>query len=192
MPEPRLGKPDPHLEEEEPPEFTMPQGVQIAGTPGDYEKRDINIQQFFAWMIYLFVSTALIIGIMYGAFHLLLRREEASDRLPSPLFAQKRVPPLPRLLPNRIDHPVRLDQHVPDPPEIGQLERRSENDGLARHRLLNTETGLPTIPADVAQRVIGSVGAAGAGGGNAGGREGLQAPMPSDSSGGIFTEDRTR
>jgi hypothetical protein len=198
MRKPGVEKPDPHLEEEEPPEFTTPQGVQMEGVPYDYEKADINVPAFFKWMGSLFAATAVILVVMYLAFQVMLGREAETGRAASPMLetSQKAPPPNPRLLPNRIDFPMdepaRSNTYLPDPPQIGRAARAAENAGLAKIRLLDSQTGLPTIPADVAQRVIAGAGAPGAPTNTPDANGPTPVPMPADSSGGLNTEDRMR
>ncbi|HTE20186.1 MAG TPA: hypothetical protein VK689_17620 [Armatimonadota bacterium] len=198
MASPRLGKPDPHLEDDEAaPERTTPQGTQDYGVEHGHEALDTNPRALVFWFSLLAACVAVILGVLFGAFHLLLNRETAKDVMPSPLFAVKQVPPAPRLIPNPVD--AQREPNVPllNPIEYGVEVRRLEDLELDRLGLRDPATGLPRIPEKSLQGLAPVPGGAAPHAGVAphDGAAPAGQPveeMPSDSSGGTSTEDRLR
>ena len=93
---------EPH-EEHYAPDQTSPQGTQEGGLEHGHEEADVNIRSFVNWMIGLIASTLICILVLAVVFQVLLARERAKEKLPSPLFSQRQTPPEPRVFPNIVD-----------------------------------------------------------------------------------------
>lgn len=77
-----------------------PQGVQVAGTPDNYERGDANPRAVTGVMAIILGSTLVVMLAMYGMFVYLNKQMMASDkRLPAMYAENVPAPPEPRLLP---------------------------------------------------------------------------------------------
>jgi len=191
MAKPRLGKPDPHLEEEDAPLRTTPQGTQEYGVVNGHEERDVNFRSVIGWFAALGVSTVVIIGVLFGMFRGLEWWQRSQERLPSPLFAQRQEPPLPRLLPNPVDARLSPRLGLLGPIEYHDDVKKAEDVELLRMGLLNKDTGLPELPAQAVADLTGAP-AAGAPPTTGAPEDALRQAIPADSSGGTTLEDRLR
>ncbi len=179
------------------PERTTPQGTQENGVDFQHEGRDANLRSIINWLLALSAMVAVVIVLLYGAFQLLLQREEASDQLPSPLWARQETPPEPRLIPN--PHDAKPDVPLTGPVEYLQEYRTREDALLAEAKLIDPATGLSKLPEDVTGSVLQELnkGAAAFPPGMApssghGDEESATDLYPSDMSGGTRFEDRLK
>ena len=180
-------------------EVTMPQGTQQAGVDSGYENRDINVRALIAWFIALGALILVTIAILYGMFQALVFLERRRDALPSPIFAARQDPPLPRLLPNPADSRARPNAPMMGPGEYAIEETFAEDKAVQNLGLMDAGTGQNRIPGNIVDEVAkeGTPGGAPlAGGAAAGGAvsqdPGLSMQMPSDSSGGLSSENGLR
>src|SRR5438874_11098037 len=94
-----------HQHDEHIPDQTTPQGTQEAGVETGHEAHDLNFPVVFRWFIGLVLFAAASQVLLMSAVYFWNRHAEATDRLPSPLFGARQVPPEPRVLPNPADSP---------------------------------------------------------------------------------------
>ncbi len=188
---------DEHLEAEHTaPRRTLPQGTQLRAVDHGHEERDVRYGSVVAWFSALALLTAVVFVFILFMFQFLLRFNEERDRIPSPIFTERTPPPAPRLLPNRIDDPPDPRRPLRHPTEYGTEERDREARQLRDLGLADPQTGLPTIPPEVAASAVDSQGSgvrgqeAGVRGQGSGGGGRLGSEMPSEASGGTTTENR--
>lgn len=185
---PPPGEVDSHLKEDDEhvsPSRTMPQGTQENGVEHGHEERDVNLPALIRWGVGLVVLTVAVQLLLWGVFYLLLAREKTKDRFPSQLFVTKQVPPLPRLVPNPVDASERPAGPLQDPMEHLQEFRVREDRSLERLGLIDSSTGLPHLPDSALEALVPP-------GDRTGARTPLEQPAPSDSSGGLNTENALR
>ena len=199
MPEYRL--PDESIQEKPPAaqhhEVTTPQGTQENGVEHGHEHRDLNIRALIAWFVGLFALIFATLLLLWGMFDGLAFWENRKDRLPSPMFAERREPPLPRILPNPADSRDNPQAPFTGPGEYGQQELREEERKAEALGLMDSQTGLPRIPEALATEAmeLGAPATATASPGDPDvwpPQDGLSQPFPSDSSGGWNLENRLR
>jgi len=176
------------------PEFTTPQGTQADGVAHGHEERDTNLSAIFKWFTAVFVATVLTIVVLAVAYRFWENQVKQADVVP-PMLRHSQTPPEPRLIPNPVDDaPTGLD------PIRGPIERHAEyeilvNEELQKIKLLDGGTGLPTIPDDVAERVIQRESGQGTQPAPAAARPGIGPgfwAQPSDPSGGTVFENHLR
>jgi hypothetical protein len=172
---------------EEVPEFTTPQGTQENGVDFQHEERDLDVRDLVHWFIGLAGTTLFLVLVLWGVFHLLTVREDRKDVVPSEMFTTREEPPLPRLLPNPVDARRQPRGPLQGPLEYGFEQREMENRKLEELGLRNRETGRAAIPEAALQGVLAAGPAA-----NGPAEQSPLEVMPSDSSGGLSTEDRLR
>lgn len=178
-----------HHHEHEIPERTTPQGTQEGGVDFGHEEKDVNFGPIFRWFISLLVVTVLTQVMLAVGLNMWVNHEEVRDksRVPSKLFEVRQDIPEPRLLPNRVDSPASGTQPLIGPGEALVIFRERENKELAKHGLLDAESGQPAISA---QALAAATGQPATPSGAAG--DPLIQAMPSSSSGGTATENRLR
>jgi hypothetical protein len=204
-----------HDDDHKAPERTTVQGTQTLGLMHGHEETDIVLGPVFRWFGVLALVVAIVLVMLGAAFGIWTTNAEKRDRLPSTVFEGRQDPPAPRLWPNPTDNPGGHNIILPEPPEIGAAERNRESAELAKLGFYDAETRMPRLPDSVHEGGPASVtGTAGLQGGPPGARErgegtgGAQGPgevtdaplrekslaqtMPSDSSGGLSTENRMR
>jgi len=76
---------------------TTPQGTQENAVLYGHDDRDVFVGSIMRWLVGVGVGAAVLIGILVVLFGVMKRRYEADDRIPSPLFASKQLPPKPRI-----------------------------------------------------------------------------------------------
>jgi hypothetical protein len=175
---------EPH-EEDHVPARTTPQGSLALTVDQGIEEKDIDIPAVIKWLgglLALCVATQL---LLWGVFGLLENVEKSRDRVPSALFLAKPAPPEPRLLPN----PKLAQEYPNEMPQYHEKQKQLENEELIRAGLLDAESGRPVLPAQAVRQLGVPVGRQTP---PVGAESTLADPMPSDSSGGISTEDRLR
>jgi hypothetical protein len=210
---------DPHLAEDDEhfaPAVTTPQGTQAYAVDGGYEERDVNLKAVVGWFAGLSVATFVIIVALGATFRLMVSYQEKQRPVPSPIFAAPQVPPEPRLIPNPVGFKVSETQPLPNPIDVHNEEKQREDAELAKLGLIDPATGLPRLPEQIIRSVATAQppgggghaapvehgaaaehGAAGTGQADhvAAGPTDLppyQEPLPSDSSGGLKTENGLR
>ena len=185
--------------DEQVPERTTPQGTQEGGVEHGHEATDASLPQIGGWFLGLALTCIISQILIWATFQWWVSTAANKDRLPSPFFAQRQVPPPPRIQPNPIDYPEnqmtnpRAD--APDYPETLPGERQREDQQLQRLGLQDQATGLPRLP----EQAVATVIARSRGGGAAGqplpgaaGNEALEQLRPSFASGGTALENQLR
>src|SRR5262249_54966185 len=139
------------------------------------------------WFIGLAVTAIVSEIVLWAALGVWSRRAARKDVLPSPVFAVRQPPPLPRVWPNPADSPGTDHQLLRGPAEM-LVEFRQQEDKSLQHYGLEAPDGALASPTTLWQRWSRTA-AAQAGGGTGGGagaqREApLDQEMPSGPSGG--------
>ena len=171
------------------PARTLPQGTQAYGTIGLHEQRDILFAPIGKWFLGLAIFTVLVLVGMAFVFRQMLadadRADEAAEAA-RPILMTQQQHPEPRMLPNPVDD---NDPHKPlvGPGEYLLEVREEEEKKLFDAGLWERDEKLPRLQqgavAQVLSRVNGTPAVTGSG---------SEERMPSDSSGGLATEDRLR
>jgi hypothetical protein len=192
---------DPHLQaEHHAPDRTTPQGTQAEGVEHGHEGQDVIFGPIFWWFGGLSIFMGLSLIILHVTMGMWTARDVRENQLPSPLFAEQREMPAPRILPNPIDSGLKPMENLQVYPESLPGERRREIEQAGRLGLAD-KTGQPQLPNAIVNHVIARYGTAGAtrpgGAASTGGAatpngEAVGEPMPSDASGGTRSEDRLR
>jgi hypothetical protein len=177
------------------PDRTTPQGTQEAGVEYGHETVDLDFLGVARWFIGLAITAMVSEVVLWTAFGIWARRAAQKDVLPSPLFAVRQAPPLPRVWPNPADSPGTEQQLLRGPAEMLLAFRQEEDKSLRRYGLQTPEGG-PISPDVLWQRYTRGAGgapASGAAGAAAGGRGAvpLDQEMPSGPSGGTSRENWT-
>jgi hypothetical protein len=183
-----------HHDEERAPERTTPQGTQEGGVDHGHEVADMDLAQVGGWFLGLAVTCLVSMVLLWATFRWWSSTNARNEQLPSQLFAQREVPPPPRILPNPVDYPEnqmtnpRAD--APDYPETLPGERERQDKALQQLGLQDPSTGLPVLPESAVARVI----AASQQGKNIAPppTPGLEDPRPSLASGGTMLENGLR
>jgi hypothetical protein len=203
-----------HGDDEVAPDVTTVQGLQVAGLEYGHEEADINLGSTLRWFAALTVVVVFTLGLISGA--LALYERTADDRtVDSQVFQQPQIPPKPRILPNPVDWPGgALEKPVEAPPKELEVLREQEAELLQKAGLMQgTEQHIPQdVVTAVATKYGSPTGHGSPAPGGTGGAEGhgpetshkpgtstpgqtespVQDSMPSDSSGGLSTENRLK
>ncbi len=177
IPAKQAPNPDSHYE----PERTTPQGTQSYSVVTGHEERDVILPPIFISFAILFAFTIVVFIGMFFAYGQYAKMEDARDAQMPEMLRRQQAPPRPRLLPNIADNPDWKKSMVIGPMEYLEQVRADEEHQLEKLGLWKAEEGVASLPPAAAQ-----VATAGEGG------EGAQDRMPSDSSGGLSTENRLR
>lgn len=185
-------------EDHEPvPLVTTPQGTLAHSVEHGHEERDVNFKPLAAWGVGLAVTILLAELVTLGIYQFLYKTENAAYT--TPFFAQKPVPPEPRLLPNPADTPrvpeaaqyrFQKFETLQGPGDYAAVELHRDQQALANLGLYNTKEGTPEIPDALAATVGGAAASAPEPEGEA--VPGLSEMMPADPSGGMTLENRLR
>lgn len=106
----------------------IPQGTQEEGVPAGHEQGDANIRAVVMTMTVILSSAAVFLVVVWTMFLYFDAREDRKDAGTPPLFfAQKQVPPKPRLLPSPFD----------ENDDKGRRQRRAASGGEARSSGVN-------------------------------------------------------
>lgn len=182
------------------PDRTIPQGTQWYAVDGAHEERDVNVPTLIRWGIGLIVLTAGTCLLIFGAFSVALNQEKAAPK-PTSVMMQPTIPPLPRLIPNRIDEeertklaglPAGKSLPLQDPIAYHQEQKALEAPEAASLGLLDLQTKLPVLPEGAVEAVNTLNGKGGASAHAADENARIEWIAPSDMSGGINNEDRLR
>ncbi|MGV3721239.1 MAG: hypothetical protein ACO1SX_10060 [Actinomycetota bacterium] len=181
------------------PLVTTPQGTLAHSVEHGHEERDVNFKPLAQWGVGLAVTILLSELVCTGIYQFLYKTENAAYK--QPFFAQKTVPPEPRLIPNVVDSPqvpnaaqyrFQKFEALQTPGDYAAVELHRDQEQLAKLGLYNSHEGTPEIP-DAIVTTVGGAGAA------AEGAEhdhdavpGLSEMMPADPSGGSTLENRLR
>lgn len=200
-----MAKADPHLEDEHiAPARTTPQGTQENGVEFGHEERDTSIRELLVWFGGLIGFMLVVVIALWGVYSVWQNSVRQAEELPSPLFGVRPVPPEPRVLPNPADQAANPTEVLVGPwdtlvPERARMQEEAARLGLTR------EDGMPALPPGAVAAAMrgttpppgvpgaGQPGVPGAGQPGAMGAEpagGVSEPMPSESSGGMVSEDR--
>lgn len=185
-------------EDHEPvPAVTTPQGTLAHSVEHGHEERDVNFKPLAQWGIGLAVTIILAHLVTLGIYQFLYKTENAAYT--QPFFAQRTVPPEPRLLPNPADtarvpqaaqYRFQKFETLQGPGDYAATELHRDQAQLAQLGLFNLKEGLPEIP----DALVSAVGGAAAGQETEGHEvgPGLSEMMPADPSGGMTLENRLR
>jgi hypothetical protein len=170
------------------PERTTMQGSQEGGPLHGHELIDADVRQMLQATGWLAAVIALCLLVSAGFFYFLKGWQERREGAPSRLMAGSRVPPLPRLLPNPVDSPRA---------NIGPMEfladhLKKENATLDKLGLRDTATGAAKLPDAAVSQSFPNISATATPANQGPVIDGLAAPLPSDSSGGLQLENRLR
>jgi len=165
---------------EQAPAQTTPQGSQKEGVEHGHEGTDVDLRSVIQWFSLVALTMAASIAVMWWVFHAWSAYEETTERLPSPLFGQQQVPPLPQVLPNLADTRAHQER-MRGPSELLRDYRQQEDQALIRAGL-EAPDGRPQLPpaamaALPRQPTTSTL------------FSGLTRPMPSSSSGGTALEN---
>jgi len=179
------------------PLVTTPQGTLAHSVEHGHEERDVNFKPLAQWGIGLAAMILFAELVCAGIYQFLYKTETGAYK--QPFFAQKIVPPEPRLLPNPADSPLvpsaasyRFQQYeaLQSPGDYATRELNRDQEALAKLGLYNSHEGTPEIPDAIATAVGGAAATGAAEGGEA--VPGLSEMMPADGSGGTTLENRLR
>jgi hypothetical protein len=74
---------------------TTPQGSQLDAVEHGHEDRDVNVRSIMGWLTFVGVFTAVTLVGITLLFKTLNAVNSRNDKLPSPLFVEKQLPPPP-------------------------------------------------------------------------------------------------
>jgi len=179
------------------PLVTTPQGTLAHSVENGHEERDVNFKPLAQWGIGLAAMILFAELVCAGIYQFLYKTENAAYK--QPFFAQRSVPPEPRLIPNVADSPrvqsaaeyrFQKFEALQTPGDYAEHELHRDREELAKLGLYNSHEETPEI-SDALATAVGGPAAAGA----AEVKEaapGLSEMMPADPSGGTTLENRLR
>jgi hypothetical protein len=180
------------------PSVTTPQGTQENGVLKGHEEKDINFRSVINWFVLLAIITIVSQVALAFGYKYLIRFSIQKDQPPSQMFAERKAPPQPRLLPNPVDS-QKLPSYTPittlGPGPVGETERSKEMSEAAGLGLWDAKTGTPELPASAVQSLRRRGALASLPGGADSTQtvsDGSKQLMPTYSSGGLTMEDRLR
>lgn len=179
------------------PLVTTPQGTLAHSVEHGHEERDVNFNALRKSGVALAVVIIFAELVCTGIYQVMYKTENAGYK--QPVFANKTVPPEPRLIPNAADSAqvpemakYRFNQFeaLQTPGDYAEAELHRDREALAKLGLYNSHEETPEISDAVVTAVGGAAGAKAAEGGEA--APGLSEMMPADPSGGTTLENRLR
>jgi hypothetical protein len=185
-------------EDHEPvPLVTTPQGTLAHSVEHGHEERDVNFKPLLQWGIGLAGMILFAELVCAGIYQFLYKTENAAYK--QPFFAQKQVPPEPRLIPNVADSPqvpaaaeyrFQKFEALQTPGDYAEHELHRDREELAKLGLYNSKEETPEISDTLAAAVGGPSATAEPASHEA--VPGLSEMMPADPSGGMTLENRLR
>jgi len=149
-----------HDDEEQAPLFTTPQGTQEGGVEHGHEEKDVTFRPLINWFLLLGAVVIVTVFAVWLGFTFWMEHATRSEKLPSEVYASpvQPPPPLPRLLPNPADDAPGRNQAQIGPTEFRHRFQQAVDARLNQVELRDSRTGLPKLPTDAVQAVIGAQG----------------------------------
>jgi hypothetical protein len=136
------------------PDQTTVQWSPGAGVEHGHEGTDANLRSTIHWFLATGLFMIVSIAVLWWVYNIWAGYQTSVEKLPSPLFGIRQVPPEPRVLPNPADSQAHRGDPTWGPADLLAEHRRVEEAELNQYGLRNPTTGAPQLPAGAVDAVL--------------------------------------